>query len=276
MSMPERVTITITRDLLRKIDRTVDKKEIKSRSHAIETMLRKALTSGDVDTALVLAGGDGARLRPITYEIPKPLIPVHDIPILEHQIRFLKKYGVRTVLLSVGYQHERIRQHFGYGSRYGVTIRYLVEETPLGTAGPLRLAKDDVTGTFLMLNVDTLMEPDIPAMTEFHTRQDALATLMLVTTAKPSDYGVVRMHGSQIRGFEEKPRIHGARLVNAGLAVLEPSVIRYVKGKMMVKELFQRLARENRLAGFVYDGDVFDVGTPAGYEQAIRQWKDVK
>ncbi|KKW35004.1 MAG: Nucleotidyl transferase, partial [Candidatus Uhrbacteria bacterium GW2011_GWC2_53_7] len=125
--MIERVTITVKKDILRRVDSLVDGREIRNRSHAIETLIARSLSKTGLDTALVMAGGEGAHLRPVTYEIPKSLIPIRGKPILEHQINLLKRYDVTNIILAVDYMNEKIRQHFGDGRKFGVDITYVVE-----------------------------------------------------------------------------------------------------------------------------------------------------
>ena len=274
--MVDRVTITIKKDILRRIDGMIDGREVRNRSHAIENLLVKSLVKTGLDTALIMAGGEGANLRPITYEIPKPLIPMRGKPILEHQINLLKRHDITNILLSVNYMNDKIIEYFGNGRRFGVDITYLVEERPMGTAGPISLAREYITKPFLFLNVDTLMDPNIYDMYEFHKKNRKLATVMLTTVSDPSHFGVVRMRGNQILKFVEKPNIKKApsRLINAGLCVFDQQVTGMVpKRKMMIEELFGKLSKEEQLVGFLHDGMTFDVGTSKGYEQALKEWK---
>ncbi|MFH0832234.1 MAG: sugar phosphate nucleotidyltransferase [Candidatus Aenigmatarchaeota archaeon] len=274
--MVERVTITIKNDILKKLDRMIDKRNIKSRSHAVESLLLRAMSKTDINTALILAGGTGARLRPMTYEIPKPMITIHGRPILEYQISMLRRYDIRNILLSVGSMHEKVKEYFGNGSKFGVNITYLTEEKPMGTAYPLYLARDYIKDTFIAMNVDTLMNPDIYEILNFHKKQSTLATILLVLTENPRG-GVAAMKGNHITKFIENPRTSGPSLINAGFYILEPDVLNLVhNGKGLIEEtLFPKLARENQLSGFVHDGKIFDVGSNEGYEKAIKEWGSI-
>jgi NDP-sugar pyrophosphorylase family protein len=272
----ERVTITIKKDVLERIDSMIDGKGIRNRSHAVENLILKSL-GRKLDTVLILAGGEGTRLASVK-EIPKPLIPIHGKPILEHQINLLKKYGIRNIILSVGYMHNRIKEYFGNGSRFGVGIEYIVEKKPLGTAGPIGLVKNQLTDSFALLNVDTLMNPDISEMYQFHKKEGTLATVLLVTVDNPSLFGVAKMRGNRILGFVGRPSLKNApsRLVHAGFCIFEPDVINFIpKGRFMIEDLFQRLAKREAISGFVHDDQVFDVGTTEGYSKAIKNWKDI-
>ena len=133
--MVERVTITLKSDILKRLDKMVDKRNVRNRSHAIETLLSKAFSKTDIETALILAGGEGVNLRPITYEMPKAMIPINGRPIMEHQIEMLKKYDIRNLVISVGHMKEKVMEHFGNGSKSGVNIEYIIEDKPFGTAG---------------------------------------------------------------------------------------------------------------------------------------------
>jgi NDP-sugar pyrophosphorylase family protein len=263
--MVERVTITIKHDILKRIDEMIDGKEIRSRSHAVEHLLLKFL--GKIDTAVILAGGGN--------EI-KSLIPIHGKPILEHQINMLKKYNINNILLTIDHGYDKIKDYFG-SSFSGVNITYLVEDQPLGSAGSISLARDYINDIFVTLNVDTLINPNIPEIYEFHKKQGSIATVLLVTTADPTAFGVVKMSGNRILEFVEKPSIAHApsRLINAGFCVFEPQIFDFIpKRRLMIESLFNKLAREGQLSGFVHDGMVFDVAKD--YEKAVKQWKNIK
>lgn len=273
--MVERITITIKNDILKKIDKMIDKRDVKSRSHAVESLLLKAINKTDLNTALILAGGSGTRLRPITYEIPKPMIPIHGRPILEYQINLLRKYDIRNILLSVGNMHEKVREYFGNGSRFGVNITYLIEEKPMGNIYPLYLARNFIKNAFIVMNVDTLMNPDIPEIFDFHKKQSTLATILLVLKEMPRG-GIVVMKGNHITRFVEKPKTTAANLINAGFYIFEPEVLSLVKKKGFIEEiLFPSLAMRKQLSGFVHDGKIFDIGTNEGYEKAIKEWSSI-
>lgn len=267
----ERVTITVKREILDKIDRMIDGKDIRNRSHAIENLVLRTFRS--VDVAIIFAGGYGVKLRPLTYEIPKPLIPVHGKPIIEHQINMLKKYGIHKVILSLGYMHEKVMEYIEKRN-LGIDIEYVVEEKPLGTAGALYNSRKFINGTFAAMNVDTLMNPDISEMTEFHKNNNALATMLLV--ASGIEGGAVTMRGNHIVSFSEKS-LKKPNLVNAGFYIFEPKILNIVPKKGSIeKVLFSGLAKKGQLCGFMHDKPVFDAGTYAGYERAIKEWKDVK
>ncbi|HLC67698.1 MAG TPA: sugar phosphate nucleotidyltransferase [archaeon] len=263
--MVERITITIKKDVLRRVDSMIDGREIRNRSHAIESLLAKSM-SGGLETALIMAGGQPAG---------KALVPVAGRPALEHHIDMLRSHGITNIVIASDYA-EKIRQYFGSGRAYGVEITYLAEDKPLGSAGAIGTMGDYTDGSFLMVNADTLMDPNIHEIYEFHKKQRKLATVMLTTTEDPSHFGVVKMRGNQILRFEEKPRLSAdvSRLVNAGLCIFDKKVCSMVpKRKIMIEELFNRLCRQGQLSGFIHDGIALDIGTKEGYERAVREWK---
>jgi NDP-sugar pyrophosphorylase family protein len=277
--MKERVTLTIEQSILETVDKRVDGFKIKNRSHAVELLLLKALDQNRPRKALILAGGQGTRLRPITHEIPKPLVPLHDKPILQHTIDLFKKYGITEILLSVGYKAEKIKEYFGNGKRFGVTITYIEETEPLGTAGPLNLAREHLTDTFMMCNADELKNIDLHEMYLFHKENGAKATIALTTVADPSQYGVAKLTGNKILEFIEKPAQGTApsNLINAGLYVLEPSIFDVVpKGTgSMERDVFPKIAQEGKLFGFPFSGQWFDTGTLERYEEAMQKWQGI-
>ena len=266
--MVERITITMKRDMLRRIDSMVDGREIRNRSHAIESLLAKSM-GGGLDTALVMAGEGTASDR------PKAMMPIDGRPVLEHQIEMLRSHGITNIVIASD-KTEKIRQYFGTGKSFGVVVDYIMEDRPLGTAGAVGMMTDYTDGSFVMLNADTLMDPNIHEVYEFHKKHRKLATVMLTTMENPSHFGVVRMRGNQVLKFDEKPAAgpDTSRLVNAGLCIFERRVCNLVpRRRIMIEELFSRLCRQGQLMGFVHDGIALDVGTKEGYEKAIREWK---
>ncbi|MBI2143921.1 NDP-sugar synthase [Candidatus Woesearchaeota archaeon] len=278
--MKERVTLTLDNNLLGQVDRKVDGYKIKNRSHAMELLLMQALGNADMPkTTVILAGGVGTRLQPITFEIPKPLVLVHDRTLLEHQFDLFKKFGIRNIVLSIGYKGDKIKHAIGDGKRFGVNVAYVEETKPLGTAGPLKLAKPFLTGTFIATNSDELKELDLHDMYLFHKENHALVTIALTTVDNPSMYGVARMQGPRILEFVEKPKKDEApsNLINSGLYMMEAEVIDYIgEGYCMLeKDVFPKLAKDGRLFGYPFSGQWYNTGTLELYEKAIKEWKDI-
>lgn len=280
--MKERITITLNENLIKQLDKRIDGEEIKNRSQEIEKILEDSLGISIPSKALILAGGKGTRLRPLTYKIPKGLIEVQGKTLTEWLFELLKKYGIRDIILSIGYLADKMRDYFTDGSKFGVNIEYVEEEPdkPLGTAGPLRLAKDMLDDSFIVSNGDELKCINIPRMFRLHKRKNALATIALTTVNDPSQYGVARLDGSRIVEFVEKPKKSEApsNLINSGFYIIEPEVIEMIpKGKfcMLEKDIFPKLAREGRLRGFPFSGQWFDTGDFERLARARKLWKGV-
>lgn len=276
----ERVTITIRQDLLNGLDRLVDHQKIRNRSHAIEFLLAKSL-SPKASQAVILASGEGVNMRPFTYEIPKPLIPVGGRPLLEHSIEALRQAGLTDIIITVSHLADRIEQHFGDGSKFGVHITYARETKPSGTAGALMAAKKHLSSDpFIVLYGDVLVDLDFADL--LHAHRDlkaAVGTLALTSVADPSAYGAVKMRGSRVVAFSEKPAIDPAtsRLVFAGAAALSPTVFQFFpkqKQELSLEhDVFPNLISEGRLFGYPFEGQWFDVSTPEVYERVLQQWK---
>ena len=232
-----------------------------------------------VKQAVILAGGRGTRLRPITYEIPKALIPVHDRTLTEHLFDLFRRHNISNVIMAVGHMSDKIKNHYGDGSRFNVNLSYVHEDEPLGTGGPLLLAKDHLRETFIVTNGDELKNIDLGRMYEFHRKNRATATIALTTVPDPSQYGVARLDGNKIMEFVEKPKKEEApsNLINSGLYIMEPEVLDLIKPGfcMTEKDVFPRLARQGKLFGFPFSGQWFDTGNMERYERAIKEWKDL-
>lgn len=229
-------------------------------------------------TALILAGGKGTRLRPITYEIPKALIPIHGKTLTEHLFDLFKRHNVNDIILAVGHLKERVMAHFGAGEKYNVKINYIQENEPLGTAGPLKMAKDKIKDTIFVSNGDEVKDVDLEKMYEMHKKSNALLTIALTKVKDPSAYGVARMDGNQILEFIEKPKENApSHLINSGLYLIEPEVLNMIPEgfSMLEKDIFPKLAKSGKLYGFYFPGQWFDTGNMERYEQALKEWKDL-
>lgn len=275
--MKERVTITLEQELLKRVDEEMIQGPIQNRSQAIEFLLHKSLGQNLPRKAVILCGGEGTRLRPITYEIPKPLMPVQGKALVEHLIDLFKKFGVTEIILSVGYKKEKIKEYFGSGHKLGLAISYIEEDKPLGTAGGLRFLKEKINEPFFVTNGDELKDFDLVAMYKTHRSNKAKATIALTTVEDPSAYGVAEMSGSRIVQFMEKPSKEKApsKLINSGLYIIEPSVIEMIDEGMVMfeKDIFPKIAQEGKLFGHPFSGQWFDTGTMERYERALREWK---
>ncbi len=273
----ERLTITLRKDILKQLDHLIDGITLRNRSHAIESFLERALMP-KVKQALILAGGEGVKMRPFTYEIPKALIPVHGKALLEYLVESLRESDVRNIVIAIGYLGDRIKEHFGDGRKFGVSIKYSEEEKPLGTAGAIRQARRLLDpDTFIVTHGDILVDMDFQGLATFHREQGTLATIALTTASETSAFGIVRLRGSQIVEFIEKPEKEKVTslLVNSGIYVFEAEIFKVIsKGAVvMLEDIFPILAKENKLSGFPFEGRWFDVSTPQNYERAINLWR---
>jgi len=277
--MKERVTITLNKDLISQIDKRIDGVDIKNRSQEIELLLAESLGINIPKKAVLLVGGRGTRLRPLTDKIPKALLEVQGKTIAEHLFDLLKKYGIRDSVLCVGYLKDKIKDHFGDGSNAGMNITYVEEKDPLGTAGPIKLARNYLKESFIASNGDELKNIHIPRMFRLHKRKNALATIALTTVEDPSHYGVAKLDGSRIVEFVEKPKKEDApsNLINAGFYILEPEVIDMIPDgfSMLEKDVFPKLAKLGRLRGFPFSGQWFDIGNIERYKIAEKKWKGI-
>ena len=225
--------------------------------------------------AVILVGGQGTRLRPLTERIRKDMLPLVDRPLLAYTFEHLRRYGVRRGIVSCGYLPDQIEGHFG--SRYGdLELEYCVETEPLGTAGGIAFAARGLDSTFFALNGDSLREANLEALVGFHRKSGARATILLTPVADPTRYGLVRLAGDgRVSTFLEKPRAEeiDTDLINAGLYVLEPDVLELVPSGRTVsieRDVFPRLAGDGSVYGLALDGYWLDIGTPESYLQAHR------
>jgi NDP-sugar pyrophosphorylase family protein len=275
--MKDRVTLTLDRDILQVIDERIDGTHIKNRSHAVELLLRQSLKSGAPSTAVILAGGKGTRLKLITDKVPKALIEVNGKPLLQYNLDLCKKYGIRNIIISVGPMGEQIKEYCGDGSKFGMTITYVQESEPLGTAGPLKMLRDKLTETFVLMNGDELKNVNLARMYQSHVENNAKATIALTTVDDPSEFGVAMLDGMRITRFVEKPKREDApsKLISAGLYLLEPEIIPLIPDgfAMLEFDVFPKLAKDGQLYGYPFSGQWFDTSTPERLQEASVAWK---
>jgi mannose-1-phosphate guanylyltransferase len=224
--------------------------------------------------ALILAGGEGTRLRPLTSTTPKPVIPLVDRPFIAYMIEWLRGHGVDDVIISCGFMAEGVRSILGDGAAHDVRLRYVEEPKPLGTGGALRWAEDLLDERFFMLNGDVLTDMDLTAQLAQHEQTGARATLALIAVDDPSAYGLVRRAPDcSVTEFVEKPSpTHiDTNLINAGAYILERSVLDVIPPRgtnaSIEREVFPALVGKG-LYGYESDGYWLDIGTPERYLQA--------
>lgn len=216
--------------------------------------------------ALIIAGGEGERLRPLTTDRPKPMVPVAGRPILEHQVDWLQREGVTNVVMLCGYRNEVIRDHFGDGSRFGVSIEYSIEDEPLGRGGALRKGASLIPAdesVVVATNGDTLTDQPLSTILDRHRRKNAVATVML--TALRSPYGVTKVaRDGRIESFDEKPLL--PYWINAGVYTLSREFFDLLPARGDHEDsTFPQLSHQGKLYGF----------KSKAYWRAVDSFKDL-
>ena len=219
--------------------------------------------------AVLLAGGRGARLRPFTTNFPKPLMPIGDIPILEVLLRQLRHHDVRDITLLTGHLAYLLEGYFGDGSRLGMRMDYVREESPLGTAGPLRSLAGRFVEDLLVMNGDLLTNLDFGSLIQRHAQTDAVATVCTYRRDERVEFGVLKLsEAGDVIGYDEKPTLHVD--VSMGAYVMSPSVLAAIPDRPYdMPQLIQELvAQGQRVSTYRHTGVWFDIGRVDDYEQA--------
>jgi len=233
--------------------------------------------------AVIMAGGEGTRLRPLTSNQPKPMLPMANRPMMEHVVLLLRQHGITEIVVTVAFMANSIRTYFGDGSELGVRMVYAIEETPLGTAGSVLNAREELDERFMVISGDVLTDIDLGAVVAFHERRSAMATLALCAVENPLEFGIVitREDGS-IERFLEKPGWGQvfSDTINTGIYVLEPEIFDFVPPGRSVDfsgEVFPAVLDAGRpIFGYVADGYWEDVGTTEAYLKAHQDILDEK
>jgi NDP-sugar pyrophosphorylase family protein len=227
--------------------------------------------------AVVLAGGKGTRLWPYTRVIPKPLMPIGDMPILEVLLHQVKRAGVDEVILTVGHMAELLRAFFQNGERLGTVIQYSYEQVPLGTAGPLK----QITGldkTFLVLNGDVLTTLDFADLLRFHNESQALVTIAMHARKVKIDLGVLQLDDKhRVTGYIEKPTYD--LNVSMGVYVFEPAALDYIPNDQYFDFpdlILNLIEKKQKVVGYSFNGYWQDLGRSDDYEQAIQDFEEMK
>ncbi len=227
--------------------------------------------------AVVLVGGQGSRLRPITYDVPKAMVPLRNQPFMGYMVDFLRAAGLEGAVLSLGYLPDPIQEYFDQKDLDGFSIDYAVEDTALGTAGGIKNAERYLDGgPFVVVNGDVLSGMDLRVAITKHKESDALATIVLTSVEDPTAYGLVEVdHEMLVHRFLEKPAADEVttNLVNAGIYVLEPEVLTNIPAGREVsieREVFPYLQAERRLRAYVSSSYWRDIGTPRSYLAASQ------
>jgi NDP-sugar pyrophosphorylase family protein len=232
--------------------------------------------------AILLAGGKGTRLRPLTIHTPKPIVPIFNRAFLNYQIDLLKQVPeIDEVILSLNYQPRRIEEMFGDGADLGIKIRYVVEPVPLGTAGAIKYAGDKLTESVVVFNGDVMTQLDLAAVIRMHRERQARATIVLTPVENPSAYGLVETDSDgNIQRFLEKPKPEEITTnhINAGIYVLEPDTFDRIPSEVpwsIERSYFPSLVeRGETFVAYIYNGYWIDIGTPEKYTQVHHDIMD--
>lgn len=233
--------------------------------------------------ALFLAGGNGTRLYPLTENVPKPMVPIMNKPLLERTMMNLKQYGISEMVISSCYKPQYITNHFGDGKDFGLDIQYFVEDFPMGTGGAIKNTESQFNDTFVIFNSDVLIDIDIKKMLDFHKSRQALVTIAVTEVEDPTMYGVIDADRLDYAvSFKEKPNREDitSNYINAGIYIFEPEVLRQIPSDSVVsieRETFPKvLATSGKIAVYKNRGYWMDIGTPEKYLRAHKDILDKK
>ena len=225
----------------------------------------------------VLCGGEGTRLRPYTYTLPKPMLPVAGKPILQYVIENLKENGLTDLVLTVGYLKEKIIDYFGDGKKFGVQIGYEIEDEAMNTAGSIMNFKGKLNETFLVVMGDQITNIQIIEMLEFHKKNKAVATIGLLKHKTPLDFGVVKVKEGRVEEFVEKPIIEN--YINLAAYVFEPKIFDYIKQKEdFARDVLPRVIKSGeKINAYTFENAwFFDLGRINDYESVNNIFEIMK
>lgn len=271
MKTKTRLTITLSQNLLNKVDALVDGHNIRSRSHAIENLVGKSLGK-NVITAVVLAG----KKRP-KDQIPS-LKKIDGRFVLSIMIERLKMFGILRLVVCAGDNESQIRQEFGDGSAQGIEIVYSQEKKLLGSAGAVKNAQKLIGDeSFVVINDSTLTDLDISDLLTFHSDEDSIATICVKPRMSEKKYGQAFLHGNKITQFMDSSKNEGISIVNMGLYVFKPEIFKLIKKNQYLNfetNIFPELAKTKELSAFVFQGKWFDMSKNETFDQAVKSWQE--
>ena len=237
--------------------------------------------SSGISHAIIICGGEGTRLRPLTYKIPKPLVPVNGTAVIDEIVSELVRNGINNITLAVGYKSEMFMEHFGSGSSFGVSVDYSIETEPLGTGGAIKKAlsenvkpsNDDV----LVISGDNIIEIDVHAMYALHLSNSALATIAVRRVPDITGYGVVTIESNRIKEFVEKPDPSNAKsdMINMGVYILNGRILGIMpemKRFSIEKDFFEKVMDKEIICAYETYGLWLPIDTPERYEKACNEW----
>lgn len=270
MRSKARLTITLPSDLLDQIDRSIDKQQVRNRSHAIELLLRESLKPM-VSTAVLLAGG------PSEGDQLPALLPIQGQALIVQTINHLNFHGIDSVIILAGKNEAQIRELLGYGPYMRVKIRYVGEAQPLGTAGALKMAEPYLSRQpFLVFHADILTDINVTDLIRFHVSQKRLATIAVKPRHIGPDHGKVMLEGSQITDFIVDGQDDGIGIVSTGVYLFQPEVLSLIgegANTNLETDVFPKLAKLGELGAFLFQGIWFDISRSQNYELAQVRWQ---
>jgi len=225
--------------------------------------------------AVILAGGLGTRLRPLTYKKPKPMLPLGGKPMLEHLIKWIKKNNVKEIVLCTSYLHKTIENYFGNGKKFGVSIEYAISKKPLATAGQLKTAEKLVDDTFVCVYGDSIFDFNLKGMITEHKKKKSFITMSLYEYKTNLKYGVIETNKTgKVSAWHEKPEIRAK--INMGCYVMEPDVLSLIPKRKeygMDDVLKRALARRKKIGSITTKKGFIDVGNMESYEKANKEFR---
>jgi len=226
--------------------------------------------------AIILAGGLGTRLRPLTDTTPKPLLPIKGIPILQHAIDNLKAHGITEIIQGISFHAEKIQSHFKDGKHLGTNISYSIEETPLGTGGAVKQAAKGLQEPFILLWGDNLTDINFTEMISAHNKNNSKVTMALTPREDVEYFGVAKLDGEKILDFIEKPKREEApsNLINAGAFIINPEVLNMLpEGKSSIeKDCFEKIVKEGKMYAYNHQGQWLPTDTLEKYNLAEKNF----
>lgn len=271
--MKTRLTITLPPDLLKTIDSLVDKKTIRNRSHAIEHLVRQSI-GAQITTAVILAGGTGTDAK-------NPLLKkIGDSFLFFHQVEHLKKYGIKTIVVCLHTSDKKLSTILGDGTGQGVNIEYSFEDTKLGTAGTLKKASTllKTESAVVVIHGDVLTTIALDELIEFHLEEEAAVTLAVKPKLGKRELGQVYLQGNRVTTFAKNGIDSEISIINTGVYIISYEVINSITSQaplFLEADVFPKLAEENKLRAFIFQGIWYDISTEDQYLQAQKKWSHV-
>lgn len=261
----QRLTITLSQSTLAKIDPLIDKKQIRSRSHAIESILQEHLEP-KIKTAVILAGGHDQAETQL-----KPLIPHRGQPLIAHTLQLLIKYQITHVIILAHHSAKKVQTVLD-GKFPQLTVEYVFEQEPLGTAGALKNAAELITNPFFCLYGDIYTDINLQQMANFHQQQQSLATIAVKPRMSHQSFDNIALQGNQVTDFHPKDKQIDVSLVNTGVYLFQPQLLDYIPDapSTLEQDVFPDIIKTKRLFAFTFQGNWFDVTTEKSYQQDLQ------